>query len=355
MNGGLRGLNATARLRGRLGRVLALAGPLIVLLGGGAIALATRDGSAMRQLTAAPAATSTTVARSSSTAAPTSTTTTTEAPPETTTTTEAPRVQPSGSVRDLQQRLADLGYDIGPIDGLWGSRTHYTVQAFQKVEGLTRTGEDSDALRTALASASRPGPMVPGGAANRVEVDLDRQVLFLWQGGSLARILPVSTGNGVSYCENGMCGDALTPTGSFRIGRKAMGLEVSPLGQLWSPSYFYGGIAFHGSPSIPAYPASHGCVRIPMYAHESFYDQTPSGMAVYVVGDGPAASEIPPPPDAPIVPTEPVEPPPPDVPETTTTTSPPPDPEPSDTTTTTAPALTAPDDDTTTTTRRRRD
>ena len=362
MNGGLRGerhdslrgQNATARLRGRLGRVLALAGPLIVLLGGGAIALATRDGSAMRQLTAAPAATSTTVARASSTAAPpsTATTTTTEAPPETTTTTEAPRVQPSGSVRELQQRLAELGYDIGPIDGLWGARTHYTVQAFQKVEGLTRTGEDSEALRAALASASRPGPLVPGGAANRVEVDLDRQVLFLWQGGSLARILPVSTGNGVSYCENGMCGDALTPTGSFRIGRKAMGLEVSPLGQLWSPSYFYGGIAFHGSPSIPAYPASHGCVRIPMYAHESFYDQTPSGMAVYVVGDGPAASEIPPPPDAPIVPTEPVEPPPPDVPQTTTTSSP--DPEPSDTTTTTAPALTAPDEGNTTTTRRRR-
>ena len=347
MNGGVRGL------RGRLGRILALAGPLIVLVGGGAIALVTRDGSAMRQLTAAPAATSTTLARPSSTAATVPvTTTTTEAPPETTTTTEAPaRPQPSGSVRDLQQRLADLGYDIGPIDGLWGSRTYYTVQAFQKVEGLARTGEDSDALRAALASASRPGPMVPGGAANRVEVDLDRQVLFLWQGGALARILPVSTGNGVAYCENGMCGDALTPTGSFRIGRKASGLEVSPLGQLWSPSYFYGGIAFHGSPSIPPYPASHGCVRIPMYAHESFYGQTPSGMAVYVVGNGPAASEIPPPPDAPIVPTEPVAPPVDDTPTTTPTTQPEPTPEPSPTTT--APALTAPDS--TTTTRRNRD
>lgn len=354
MNGGVRGPDATTRLRGRLGRVLALAGPLIVLLGGGAIALVTRDGSAMRQLVAAPAPTPTTMARPSTSAAPpSSTTTTTDAPPETTTTTEAPVVRPSGSVRELQQRLADLGYDIGPVDGLWGSRTYYTVQAFQKVEGLSRTGEDSDALRSALASASTPGPMVPGGAATRVEVDLDRQVLFLWQGGSLARILPISTGNGVAYCENGMCGDALTPTGSFRIGRKASGLEVSPLGQLWSPSYFYGGIAFHGSPSIPSYPASHGCVRIPMYAHESFFDQTPAGMAVYVVGDGPAASEIPPPPDAPIVPTEPVAPPVDDVPATTTTTEPPP--EPSDTTTTTAPALTAPDSTTSTTRRRPRD
>jgi peptidoglycan hydrolase-like protein with peptidoglycan-binding domain len=352
MSGGLRGLTATLRLRGRLGRALALAGPLMVLVGGGAVALATRDGTAMRQLAGAPAGASTTVARPATTAATAATTTTTTtAPPETTTTTEAPPVQASESVREMQQRLADLGYDIGPIDGLWGPRTYYTVQAFQKVEGLARTGEDSAALRAALATASRPGPMVPGGAANRVEVDLDRQVLFLWQGGALARILPVSTGNGVASCENGMCGDALTPTGSFRIGRKAAGLEVSPLGQLWSPSYFYGGIAFHGSPSIPPYPASHGCVRIPMYAHESFFDQTPSGMAVYVVGDGPAASEIPPPPDAPVVPTEPVAPPPDDVPTTTVPPAPAPEPEPEPTTTTTPP-LTAPDSGSATTTTR---
>ena len=327
-------------LRSRLVKALALGGGMIVLVGGGAIALANRDGSALRQLSAAPSTSSTTMVRATSSTAPTTTTT---AVPETTTTTAAAAApvtpQASGSVRELQQRLADLGYDIGPIDGLWGSRTYYTVQAFQKVEGLSRTGEDSAALRTALESASAPAPMVPGGAANRVEVDLDRQVLFLWNGGSLSRILPISTGNGISYCENGMCGDALTPTGSFRIGRKASGLEVSPLGQLWSPSYFYGGIAFHGSPSIPPYPASHGCVRIPMYAHESFFDQTPSGMAVYVVGDGPAASDVPPPPDAPIVPTEPVAPPVAEVPTTTSTTqAPEPDPTP-----TTVPQVTIPD------------
>ena len=323
----------TGGLRSRLAKALATGAGLLVVVGGGAFALANRDSNAtfQQQIAGPSSSTTPTTARPTTSTAPA--TTTTEAPPETTTTTAAPVVRPVAdeSVREMQQRLADLGYDIGPIDGLAGTRWYYTIQAFQKVEGLSRDGIAGPQVKAALEKASKPGPMVPGGAANRVEVDLDRQVLFLYQGGSLARILPIATGNGVAYCENGLCGDALTPTGSFRIGRKARGLEVSPLGELWSPSYFYGGIAFHGSPSIPPFPASHGCVRIPMYAHESFYDQTPSGMMVYVVGNGPAAADVPPPPDQPIVVPNPPPPPPAEVPTTTTTTEPP------ATTTTTAP------------------
>ena len=333
-------------MQSRLAKALGAGVGLLVVVGGGAYALASRDSDAgTRQLAGPASSTTPTTARLTTTAPPTT------LPPETTTTTEAPVTRPAAneSVREMQQRLADLGYDIGPIDGLAGGRTYYTIEAFQRVEGLARTGEDSAALREALAKASKPGPMVPGGAASRVEIDLDRQVLFLWQGGSLARILPVSTGSGVPYCENDVCGDAITPTGSFRIGRKAAGLEVSPLGQLWSPSYFYGGIAIHGSPSIPASPASHGCVRIPMYSHESFSEQTPSGMMVYVVGNGPAAGDVPPPPDAPIVIPNPPPPPPADVPTTTTTVPPTTTTTVPPATTTTAPPLTVPPSTTSTT------
>ena len=65
--------------------------------------------------------------------------------------------------------------------------------------------------------------MVPGGAATRIEIDVARQVLFHWVNGSLARILPVSTGSGEHYCVDGECDVAVTPGGSFRIGRKADG------------------------------------------------------------------------------------------------------------------------------------
>ncbi|MEA2705207.1 MAG: hypothetical protein QOD63_3152 [Actinomycetota bacterium] len=239
-----------------------------------------------------------------------------EALPEPTTTTEPKRApttedaadeadnKGSEDVRTLQRRLAELGYDVGPIDGGLGGRTAYSIMAFQKVEGLKRTGTDNAEVREALDKASRPGPMVPGGASTRVEIDLNRQVLFLWKGGSLARILPISSGNGKSYCVKGDCDVAVTPPGSFHIGRKATGLEVAPLGELWWPMYFNGGIAIHGSPSVPAYPASHGCIRVPMYAAPTLYDQVDRGTPVILVGQGPgpAGARVVPPPEPPAAP-----------------------------------------------------
>jgi lipoprotein-anchoring transpeptidase ErfK/SrfK len=57
---------------------------------------------------------------------------------------------------------------------------------------------------------------------------------------------------------------------------------------LYYPSYIVGGIAIHGSKSVPAYPASHGCIRIPMYAAKDFSDMTPIGVPVIVHGEQPA-------------------------------------------------------------------
>ncbi len=296
-----------------------------MLIGGGAYAVASRgsDFGARREVAGGQSSSSTTrpfqpIVTEPTTSVPATTVVADPLP-------EPPLAPPregDPAVMALQQRLADLGYDIGPIDGLAGWRTHYTIMAFQKAEGLSRTGEDGAALREALAQASPPAPMVPGGAPNRVEIDLDRQILFLWKGGQLARILSVSTGNGEYYCDDfGDCDTAITPTGEFRIGRKASGLEVSTLGELWDPMYFYGGIAIHGSPSIPAYPASHGCVRVPMYASASLFNQVPSGTMVYVVGNGPSAAETAAPPDEPVQVPDPPPPPPPEVPVTTTPAS----------------------------------
>lgn len=269
-------------------------------------------------------------------------------PPETTTssttTTEPPTTAPAQpslaasipEVMALQERLAELGYDVGTPDGTWGARTTYSLMAFQKVERLTRDGQDGPETRQALATASTPGPMVPGGAPTRIEIDVARQVLFHWVNGSLARILTVSTGNNERYCVDGECDVAVTPGGSFRIGRKAAGLEVAPLGELWWPMYFNRGIAIHGSPSVPPYPASHGCIRIPMYAAPTFYHQVSAGTRVHVLNSPEAEA---PPDEGRAVPNAV---PPPDT-TTTTTTSPP-------ATTTTTTAVEVPGTTTTTTT-----
>ena len=124
--------------------------------------------------------------------------------------------------------------------------------AFQKVQGLARTGRATQDVVDALKTAGEPAPMMPSGGANRVEVDLKRQVLFLYKGGALLRILAVSTGNGKKYCVDGQCATAVTPGGSFKVSRKINGLRVSRLGQLYNPLYFNGGIAIHGAPSVPA-------------------------------------------------------------------------------------------------------
>ena len=76
-----------------------------------------------------------------------------------------------------------------------------------------------------------------------------------------------------------------TPTGTYRIYRQESGWHTSRLGRLHNAQYFVGGYAIHGSMSVPAEPASHGCVRIPMSASEWFPSHVSKGMQVIVLGN----------------------------------------------------------------------
>ena len=44
--------------------------------------------------------------------------------------------------------------------------------------------------------------------------------------------------------------------------------------------YFLGPYAIHGYPQVPPYPASHGCVRIPVWASAWMYDTNRYGELV---------------------------------------------------------------------------
>ena len=104
------------------------------------------------------------------------------------------------------------------------------VYAFQKVQGLPRTGIVSPAVWARLDHPSEPRPRYPGPAAH-IEVDKTRQVLYVVRGGRIRTIVPVSTA--------GVPGD-YTPTGRFAIYRKVPGYDPSPLGILYKPMYFVG-------------------------------------------------------------------------------------------------------------------
>ena len=202
-------------------------------------------------------------------------------------------------VAALEQRLDALRYFVGQVDDAYDGNTASGVVAFQKLAGLPRSGRATQDVADRVAMASPPPPLVPGGGPTRVEIDLPRQVLFLYQADALNKILPISSGTGKRYCDEGKCGVAVTPGGSFRVERRISGWRKSDLGRLFNPLYFHGGIAIHGFPSVPSQPASHGCVRIPMAAAGWFPQLVPDGTPVYVL-DGktvPApVGAVPPPP-----------------------------------------------------------
>jgi lipoprotein-anchoring transpeptidase ErfK/SrfK len=173
----------------------------------------------------------------------------------------------------IEQKLEALRYDVGPIDGNIDAMTNHAVMAFQKVNGMPRTGQLSEDVRARiLATNSQPPVMVANGDPTRVEISLARQVLFLYENGSLLKILSVSTGTSATP----------TPTGTFRTFRSEAGWRTSALGRLYNPQYFIGGYAIHGSNSVPAEPASHGCVRLPMNSAEWFPERVPHGTQVVI-------------------------------------------------------------------------
>jgi lipoprotein-anchoring transpeptidase ErfK/SrfK len=188
------------------------------------------------------------------------------------------------AVRRMQQRLTDLGYDPGPIDGQWGTATSFAVWAFQKVNHINPSSNCGTKTWAALASPHTPAPLVPKGAKNRAEVDVKHQLLFVYQNGRLVLTSHISSGSEKRYYSSGHWSVAHTPRGTFSVYRKAAGWETSPLGKLYKANYFYRGYAIHGEPSVPLHPASHGCVRIPMTTSNIVARLLPIGTRVYVRG-----------------------------------------------------------------------
>jgi hypothetical protein len=175
--------------------------------------------------------------------------------------------------------------------GLDASFRH-ALTAFQKVEGRARTGILTAEELQALRQAERPKAVDP--THSYIEIDLNRQVLFVVDAtGEVQKILPVSTGSGELFTEGGRTRRAITPTGKFKVQRKIAGWRKSTLGLLYYPSYIYDGVAIHGNPTVPPKPASHGCIRIPMFAAKEFFDLAVVGIEVLIYGDKPATLTAP--------------------------------------------------------------
>ena len=202
----------------------------------------------------------------------------------------------------VQQRLSELAFDPGPVDGIYGTLTQQAVWAFEKlVMGTPRdeaTGKVTPELWDRMQDSITIQPRRPtNGLADHVEIYLPEQVMIVFHGDQPALVAHISTGELVEgvdaftpwyetaneYCEtitidtddNGnplaeavekaICGRSYTPPGVFEAYRKIEGRREGRLGGMYDPIYINQGIAIHGALNVPLEPASHGCIRVSKY------------------------------------------------------------------------------------------
>ncbi len=195
-------------------------------------------------------------------------------------------------VAAVQRRLKKLHFDPGPIDGEYGQDTNYAVTTADKLLGLPRDGVITAAVEQGLDHFKYTAAM-PHAEPNRVEINLDTQVLTVFQNYQPILLTTTSTGSGEYFCGGtDGCQYAITPAGHFHFQYLHRGWDNGKLGRMWNPYYFNGGIAVHGLASVPPYPASHGCARIPMEIANYFPSLVTQGESVYVVGTPMQAGDL---------------------------------------------------------------
>jgi peptidoglycan hydrolase-like protein with peptidoglycan-binding domain len=191
-------------------------------------------------------------------------------------------------VKALQERLSALKYYPGPIDSEFGADTQAAIWAFQEINGIKVTGVVNAATKKALVDPrSYKSPAYAGKRATRIEVDQALEVLVLFDNNKIKLISHVSSGGGYYYdCSSYGCAQAVTPNGTYNTTAYMSGWVTVPLGAMYNPVFFIGtAYAIHGDTYVPAGPASHGCVRVPMDVANFFHTlvKTP-GTQVHVYG-----------------------------------------------------------------------
>jgi peptidoglycan hydrolase-like protein with peptidoglycan-binding domain len=237
---------------------------------------------------AIPPAPTTTAAATTTTATPAT------APPRSVLTHTLANGSYGAEVQMVQQRLKDLGFEPGPIDGQFGALTRAAVWAFEKLVLGTPsdqpTGRVTDAMWQRMQEPIAIRPRRPNAkTGSHTEVYLPEQVVAFFVDDRPVLISHMSSGTGEQWCDEvtispgeignetgteplqrGECGISDTPGGVYRYYRRVVGVRESGLGGMWNPVYFNYGIAIHGALNVPLHPASHGCIRIPLPISETF-------------------------------------------------------------------------------------
>ena len=174
------------------------------------------------------------------------------------------------AVAIFNRLLRRQGYFVSGGKG-YGPATERAVMAFRKVNRMRRSWDATPSIFRTLADGKGTFRLKYPGRGRHVEVDISRQVMVLADNGKAQHIFHVSTGA------------PSTPTirGHFHFYRKQPGFNSS--GMYYSV-YFIRGYATHGYHSVPAYNASHGCVRNPIPNSRFIYNWINLGMSIWTYG-----------------------------------------------------------------------
>lgn len=158
----------------------------------------------------------------------------------------------------LQQRLAALHFYI-PQTGVYDDGTGLAIDAYHRLLNWGTYQDLDGATVSWLLDGFGAFKVHFPGNGRHAEANLSLQLLALLDGGHIEAIYPISSGK-----------DS-TPTvlGDFQVYEKDPGYNSE--GMYYS-NYFYGGYAIHGYDPAPDYPASHGCLRLPIDDAISVYD-----------------------------------------------------------------------------------
>lgn len=174
-----------------------------------------------------------------------------------------------------------LGYDAKSDLAFLGSIPldhHASVAGIRlvRLSALTREGATLKRIspsQVVVQLGQRQAVAVLG--AKSAEIELGKQRMSLYQGGSLLFTTPVSTGK---YTRS-------TPLGRFTIGSVKDAYHVSSkYGDAPMPwaVHVIRNVFIHAG-HVPNYPASHGCIRLPMDTAEWFFRWCDPGTALRIV------------------------------------------------------------------------
>lgn len=162
-------------------------------------------------------------------------------------------------VQLVQQRLAALHFFI-PQTGVYDQGTELALDAYHRLLGRGEGHSSLDpAILTDLLNGVGTFHVRYPDQGRHAEGDLTDQVLAFVDGSKVRWLFPISSGK------------PSTPTilGQFQVYYKQPYYTPD---RMYFSSFFHGGYAIHGFDPAPDYPASHGCMRLPMADAIPAYD-----------------------------------------------------------------------------------